>query len=79
VARITSAACRGSGDEQSGRTRAAHPAAAVAQADEFGFREVWAVDLTGIAAYGDAELLGLHPEEWRGYHERPYASRKPYG
>jgi hypothetical protein len=45
---------------------------------DFGFAEVWAADWTGIAPFGDVELVGLHPPEWRGYHPNGGLS-KPYG
>ncbi len=44
-----------------------------------GFLEVWLADYTGVDAYGDIELFGLKPPQWRGYHKRPNPSRKPYG
>lgn len=50
--------------------------------DEFkdhGFAEVWLADYSGLEPYGDVELFGLYPDEWWGYHQRPWPDRKPYG
>jgi hypothetical protein len=47
--------------------------------DPHGFIEVWVADFTGLDAYGDIELFGVYPPQWWGHHERPNASRKPYG
>ncbi len=45
----------------------------------YGFAEIWVADYTGIEAFGDIELFGLHPLEWWGYHQRQNPHRKPYG
>lgn len=42
-----------------------------------GFTEIWITDLSGRDAFGDAELFGLHPAKWWGWHRRPL--RKPFG
>ncbi len=50
--------------------------------DEFrdhGFSEVWLADYSGLEAYGDIDLFGLFPDQWWGYHQRPWPDRKPYG
>lgn len=50
--------------------------------DEFkdhGFAEVWLADYSGLEAYGDIELFGLFPDQWWGYHQRPWPDGKPYG
>lgn len=50
--------------------------------DEFkdhGFAEVWLADYSGLEAYRDIELFGLFSDMWRGYHQRPWPDRKPYG
>lgn len=42
-----------------------------------GFLEVWLADYTGLEAYDNVELFCLRPEQWHGYHRRPF--QKPYG
>jgi hypothetical protein len=44
-----------------------------------GFEEVWLVDYSGLDAYRNVELFGLHPAANWGHHERPNAHTKPYG
>ena len=47
-----------------------------------GFREIWlcGVDGDDLDAYGgDIQLYGLFPKKYRGFHERIYPFRKPYG
>ena len=46
---------------------------------QYGFKEIWLADYTGIEAYGDIELFGLYPSQWWGYHQRDNPCRKPYG
>lgn len=46
---------------------------------EHGFAEVWLADYSGLEPYGDIEIFGLYPNEWWGYHQRPWPDRKPYG
>lgn len=41
------------------------------------FSEIWIADLSKLDAFGDAELFGLHPAKWWGWHRRPFT--KPYG
>lgn len=43
----------------------------------YGFQEIWVADYTGLEAFGDVELFGLHPTERWGYHPRVF--RKPFG
>lgn len=47
--------------------------------ESHGFSEIWIADYSGLDAYGDVELFGLFPAQWRGYHQRPWPDRKPYG
>ncbi len=42
------------------------------------FMEIWLADYSEIDAYGDIELFGLYPQQWRGYHQRPNPYRKPF-
>jgi hypothetical protein len=42
-----------------------------------GFKEIWLADYSGIEAYGNIELFGLHPLDWWGYY--PQERDKPYG
>lgn len=44
---------------------------------ETGFAEIWLVDLTGVEAYDNVELLCVYPEELEGYY--PRGIQKPYG
>jgi len=46
---------------------------------EFGFQEIWVADCGSIEAYGGVTLIGLHPEQWWGPHERWNHFQKPYG
>jgi len=46
---------------------------------DHGFAELWLADYSGVEPYGDIELFGLFPNEWWGYHQRPWPDRKPYG
>ncbi|HXM80759.1 MAG TPA: hypothetical protein VN929_02410 [Burkholderiales bacterium] len=46
---------------------------------DFGFREIWIADCGSIEAYGGVTLIGLHPEQWWGPHERWNHFQKPYG
>jgi hypothetical protein len=43
-----------------------------------GFTEMWLADYSGLDAYGDIELFGLHPHQWWGRHSRPCPDRKPF-
>lgn len=47
--------------------------------ESFGFTEIWIADFSGLEAYGDIELFGLHPRCWWGRHRRVWADRKPFG
>ena len=44
-----------------------------------GFSEIWVVDYSGLDAFGNVELYGLHPSGCFGLHERANRGAKPYG
>ncbi len=44
-----------------------------------GFREVWVADLSGVDAFGNAELFCLYPKKLWGFYRRPNWGSKPYG
>lgn len=51
----------------------------MSQFARYGFAEIWVVDHTGLDAFGDVLLIGLHPARWWGVHARENEGSKPFG
>lgn len=52
--------------------------------DSLGFSEIWLMDLSdtyfsSLDPRRPADLFGLAPEKWRGFHRIGFWDRKPYG
>ncbi len=45
---------------------------------ETGFCEIWIADDSTVGSYGNVQLIGIKPEQWRGLHQHSSYGKKEY-
>lgn len=45
---------------------------------ETGFCEIWIAEYSTVGAYGNVQLIGIKPKEWRGLHRHSSYGKKEY-